>query len=278
MSITNYIEYSFTIDPINPGTEILIAELGEIGFESFVENGKKLHAYIKKGEWNLSILEEIQILSNPEFTIEYSFQEIEQENWNATWEKSFDPIHVNGRCTVRAPFHKKSEARYDIVIEPKMSFGTGHHETTHMMLQHILDNDFRDKAVLDMGSGTGVLAILSAMKGASVIDSIDIDPWCYQNAKENIARNQCEHIKVHQGDSKLLAGKKFDIVLANINRNILLDDIPIYAACLNKMGQLFLSGFYEKDFQKINEKCAEQALKFEKKFKKNNWVAVKYVF
>ena len=273
-----YIEYSFAIDPIQPGAEILMAELGETGFESFVENENSLYAYIKKEEWNVNVVEEIQILSNPEFNIEYTFREIEQENWNKVWESNFDPIHVNGRCTVRAPFHKKSKARFDIVIEPKMSFGTGHHETTHMMLRHILDTDFRDKTVLDMGSGTGVLAILSAMKGAQSIEAIDIDPWCFQNAQENIKRNRCEHIEVHQGDSKLLDGKKFDIVLANINRNILLDDIPVYAECLNKMGQLFLSGFYEKDLPKINEKCAEKALKFEKKFEKNNWVAVKYVF
>jgi len=160
-----------------------------------------------------------------------------------------------------------------------MSFGTGHHETTHMMLQHILDYDFKGKSVLDMGSGTGVLAILAAMKGAAHIDAIDIDNWCYLNAKENVERNNCNHINVREGDASLLpVTKTYDVIIANINRNILLNDIPLYAKCLNKKGILFLSGFYEPDITLISKKCNEVALKFEKNLKKNNWVAVKYVF
>jgi ribosomal protein L11 methyltransferase len=185
---------------------------------------------------------------------------------------------VGQQCVIRAPFHDKPKVDYDIVIEPKMSFGTGHHETTHMMLQHILDHDFTGKSVLDMGSGTGVLAILAAMKGAGAVDAIDIDNWCYLNAKENVERNNCNHINVYEGTADLLVDQKYDIIIANINRNILLEDIPAYVKCLNTGGILFLSGFYSEDIPQISERCEAVGLKFEKNLEKNNWVAVKYVF
>ncbi|WP_373518221.1 50S ribosomal protein L11 methyltransferase, partial [Pricia sp.] len=193
------------------------------------------------------------------------------------WESNFHPILINHRCAVRAPFHTKFDVEYDIVIEPKMSFGTGHHETTHMMLQFILDHDFEGKSVLDMGSGTGVLSILAALKGALHVDAIDIDNWCYLNAKENVTRNDCAHINVYEGDSGLLGDRKYDIILANISRNILVEDIPIYTQNLTEKGTLFVSGFYAKDFSVISKKCAETGLKFEKNLEKNHWVAAKYV-
>ena len=278
MSNTIYIEYNFSISPLQPAADILIAELGEAGFESFVENETGIQAYIQKKEWFSDILKEIVVLRNSRFKIEHVFKEIEQENWNATWEQNFNPITVGDKCEVRAPFHAKSDVAYDIIIEPKMSFGTGHHETTHMMLQFILDNDFEGKAVLDMGSGTGVLAILAEMKGAKSLDAIDIDNWCYLNAKENVERNSCQHIRVYEGDSSLLKNQKYDVILANINRNILLEDIPVYVKCLNSNGQLFLSGFYKKDIANITEICTDNGLVLEKNLEKNNWVAVKYVF
>tara|TARA_R110002074_G_scaffold59183_1_gene144205 strand:- start:38207 stop:38749 length:543 start_codon:yes stop_codon:yes gene_type:complete len=178
---------------------------------------------------------------------------------------------------IRAPFHEPIGVEYDIVIEPKMSFGTGHHETTHMMLQHILQLNVKDKTVLDMGSGTGVLAILTAMKGATEIDAIDIDNWCYLNAKENVERNSMDFISVKEGDVLLIKDKKYDLIIANINRNILLADIPAYAHSLNKNGILLLSGFYTQDLEMITEKCKENSLKFEKNLERNNWVAAKYV-
>ena len=187
MADTTYIEYTFRVTPLQPASDILIAELGEAGFESFVENEQGILAYVQQSDWRADILSNVQILQNPLFEITYDHKEIAQENWNATWEENFDLIVVNDKCVVRAPFHQKQEVDYDIVIMPKMSFGTGHHETTHMMLQHILNHDFEGKKVLDMGSGTGVLAILAAMRGASKVDAIDIDHWCYLNAKENIA-------------------------------------------------------------------------------------------
>lgn len=276
MANTIYIEYTFKVTPIQPASDILIAELGEVGFESFVEQDDGVLAYIQKEDWNTEILTGIDILSHPNFDIKATFKEIEQQNWNATWESNFKPIQVGEQCEVRAPFHEKSNVLYDIEIMPKMSFGTGHHETTHMMLQHILDHDFSGKSVLDMGSGTGVLAILAAMKGAKTVEAIDIDHWCYLNAKENTARNQCEYIIVNEGDVRLLEGKRYDVIIANINRNILIQDIPVYARCLNKSGRLFLSGFYEKDRIMINEACSKVGLEYQKKLKKGDWVATSY--
>ncbi|MAU15895.1 MAG: 50S ribosomal protein L11 methyltransferase [Muricauda sp.] len=276
MSIV-YLEYDFKIAPLQPATDILIAELGELGFESFVENETGLLAYILKSEWKDIVLEDLFVCQNPNFEISWTSREIEQQNWNAEWEKNFHPIKVGDRCMVRAPFHQAVKVDYDIVIEPKMSFGTGHHETTHMMLQHILDNDFSGKSVLDMGCGTGVLAILAKKKGAKDVDAIDIDEWCFINTQENIERNGCADIKAYQGDSGLLEGKQYDIIMANINRNILLEDIPVYAKCLKKGGALFLSGFYLDDLGAISSKCATYGLEYEKNLEKNNWISVKYV-
>lgn len=272
-----YIGYHFTIAPLELGSEILIAELGEKAFESFIETETGVSAFVQKDLWSEDILEDIQILENPEFKIDYTFEEIEQVNWNEEWEKNFEPIDVDGKCHVRAPFHEKTNAEYDIVIEPKMSFGTGHHETTHMMIQHLLETDLVGKKTLDMGCGTAILAILAEMKGAQPIDAIDIDNWCYLNSIENAERNNCKHISVYEGDASLLVGKKYDVIIANINRNILLNDMQQYVACLNENGILFLSGFYTEDIPVISESCTSKGLTYVKQFERNNWVALKFV-
>jgi ribosomal protein L11 methyltransferase len=277
MSTPIYIGYTFEISPREPGTEILIAELGYAGFESFVENQDGVIAYIQKPEWYEDILNDIYVLKNDEFTITYTSEEIEQVNWNKEWEKNFQPIEVDGKCAVRAPFHEKTDVAYDIVIEPKMSFGTGHHETTHMMIQHILNLDLTNKSVLDMGCGTGILAILAEMRGANKLDAIDIDNWCYLNTVENIERNNCHNITAYEGEASLLSGKKYDVIIANINRNILLKDIVTYASCLNESGTLLLSGFYVEDIPLISEECEKHGLNFVENIERNNWVAVKYV-
>ncbi|MCH4551129.1 50S ribosomal protein L11 methyltransferase [Aestuariibaculum lutulentum] len=277
MSNIIYIGYEFTVKPLQPAVEILIAELGYAGFESFVETETGVTAYIQKEEWNEDILNDVQILNSEEFKIDYTFSEIEQTNWNEEWEKNFNPIVVDDECSVRAPFHEKPDTKYDIVIEPKMSFGTGHHETTHMMIQHILKNDFEGKSVLDMGCGTGVLAILAEMKGAQPIDAVDYDNWCYVNSLENVERNNCEHITVVEGDASVLEGKKYDVIIANINRNILLQDMATYVSCLNENGTLFLSGFYNDDIPVIQEACEKLLLKFAEKFERNQWVALKFL-
>ncbi len=272
-----YLGYHFTIEPKELGSEILIAELGELPFESFVESEFGVTAYIQKPLWNEAILDGLFILNSPQFFITYTIEEIEQVNWNEEWEKNFEPIDVDGTCHVRAPFHPKTDAQYDIIIEPKMSFGTGHHETTHMMIQHLLDMNVAGMKTLDMGCGTAILAILAEMKGAKPIDAIDIDNWCYLNSIENAERNNCTQISVYEGDAALLEGKKYDLIIANINRNILLGDMQQYADCLNKDGVLLLSGFYEEDIPAIDASCTDKGLKFIKKLQRNNWVSLKYV-
>jgi ribosomal protein L11 methyltransferase len=272
-----YIAYEFFVTPRNLGIEILIAELGYVGFESFVENDNGVTAYIQKQEWNSKILDDLYILDSNEFKIKYSHHEVIQTNWNKEWEENFKPIQVDGQVSVRAPFHENPSLKFDIVIEPKMSFGTGHHETTHMMIQHLLALDLKNKKVLDMGCGTGILAIFAEMKGAQPTDAIDIDNWCYQNSIENVQRNACKHITVLEGDSSLLKGKKYDVIIANINRNILLSDMKIYTDSLDQEGTLLLSGFYKDDMVVIESEVIKYGLVLDKMIQKNNWVALKYL-
>ena len=272
----NYLGYHFKIEPKELGSEILIAELGELPFESFIESEFGIVAYIQKQLWSENILEDLHILNSPEFIVSYKVEEIEQVNWNEEWEKNFEPIDVDGNCHVRAPFHPKTDAEFDIVIEPKMSFGTGHHETTHMMIQHLLDMNVEGMKTLDMGCGTAILAILAEMKGAQPIDAIDIDNWCYLNSIENAERNNCHQITVYEGDAELLKGKQYDLIIANINRNILLNDMQHYVDCLNPKGTLLLSGFYEEDIPVIDASCTEKGLTYIKKLQRNNWVSLKY--
>ena len=273
---SNYLEFQFKIHPPVPASEILIAELGSLGFESFVENEDGVTAYILKEEFNENMLTEVRILDSDEFKISYSSSEIQQVNWNEEWEKNFQPIVVDDICSVRAPFHPKPETRFDIVIEPKMSFGTGHHATTHMMIQFILKNEWKGKSVLDMGCGTGVLAILSAQKGANPVEAIDIDNWCYLNTLENIERNNVPEISVKEGGAERLSEKKYDAIIANINRNILLNDMAKYVLVLKPGGDLYLSGFYKEDIPIIQEACEKLGLKFQENLEKDKWVAVKF--
>lgn len=277
----NYVGCFFKISSgsleIQTAIDILVAELGEAGFESFTENPDGVIAYIQKSDWNASLLDDVQILQSEEVSFSYDVKEIEQVNWNLEWEKNFEPIVVDNEVSIRAPFHKNPGLAYDIVIEPKMSFGTGHHETTHLMVQHLRELDLHGKHVLDMGCGTGILAIFAEMRGASSIDAIDIDSWCYENSIENVARNQCKAISVFEGDSSLLKPKTYDLIIANINRNILLADMKIYADSLKDKGLLLLSGFYTEDIEKINASAEENGLLLDKKLERNNWVGLKYV-
>jgi ribosomal protein L11 methyltransferase len=272
-----YIEYQFKINPKEPATEILIAELGNLNFESFVETEEGLTAYIQKEDWHTNLLDEVFILQSKEFNIVAEYIEMAQTNWNAEWEKNFNPIIVDDLVSIRAPFHNNPNVKYDIVIEPKMSFGTGHHETTYMMVQHLLQLKLENKKVLDMGCGTGILAIFAEMKGAKPIDAIDIDNWCYLNSIENAERNNCNSISVYEGDASLLKNKNYDVIIANINRNILLNDIKIYANCLSSGGILLLSGFYKEDFTIINKEAENQKLKLDGELIKNNWMSLKFV-
>lgn len=264
------------MSPKEPATEILIAQLGFAGFESFVENEDGVTAYIQENDWDSTILNAIQILNSDEFKITYEEEVIEQINWNSEWEKNFNQIEVDNLVSIRAPFHENPNLKYDIVIEPKMSFGTGHHETTHMMVQQLLELDLTNKKIVDMGCGTGILAIFAEMKGAKPIDAIDIDNWCYLNAIENVERNNCKYISVFEGDASLLLNKKYDVIIANINRNILLNDMNAYMNCLTKNGVILFSGFYKEDIPIIDAEVSKYGLTLDKVIERNNWVSLKY--
>ncbi|MTG98939.1 MULTISPECIES: 50S ribosomal protein L11 methyltransferase [Myroides] len=273
-----YIGYHFKVEPKELGTEILIAELGERAFESFEETELGVSAYVQKSLWTEDILEGVYILESDQFTITYTKEEIAQVNWNEEWEKNFEPIDVDGICYVRAPFHEKNGSRFDIVIEPKMSFGTGHHETTFMMIRQILNNDIENKRVLDMGCGTSILAILASMRGAATVDAVDIDNWCYENSIENAARNNCKNVTVYEGDASILSKEPiYDVILANINRNILLNDMEKYVACLVQNGEIYFSGFYTEDINAIKKSAEMNGLRFENQLERNNWVSLKFV-
>ncbi len=272
----NYIEYTFTVNPIQPTTEILIAELALIKFDSFSEIENGLQAYILAENENEQEVKNLQIINNNNFSVKYTRKEIEPINWNEEWEKNFDPIEVDNKCYVRATFHEpKPDYNYEIVIDPKMSFGTGHHETTHMMIQQILNHDMASKKVLDMGCGTAILAMLSKMKGADYVKGIDIDQWAIDNAIENVKRNDLE-ISLELGTAKSLGSNKFDIIFANINRNILLQDSINYIKVLNSNGDIFLSGFYLEDLDIIRDTFQNNGVKFVSFINKNNWVSAHF--
>ena len=274
----DFIEVHITLDPPEPGREILIAHLAQLPFDSVLETEDGLKAYIPEAGWKKNFSDILEGISIPGTRLDYAISTIRSQNWNAIWEAGFEPIQVGEHCYIRAPFHPKSTAQYDIEIMPKMSFGTGHHETTHLMLELLLDEEVRGKNVLDMGCGTGVLAILACMMKAKEVHAIDIDSWSYRNTLENSRRNTCGTIKTAQGDASILASlPKFDVILANINKNILLADIPSYVLQLNPGGVLALSGFFLEDLRDIDLKCQEVGLRQEKFHRKNNWVAAKYV-
>ena len=276
MSESLFVCYDFKVDPLYPGCEILIAQLSQLGFDSFQENNDGISAYIDSSVLSTVKVQDIQILNSTEFNISFESNNVKKQNWNIKWESNFEPIYVDKICCVRAPFHKKSNFKYDLVIEPKMSFGTGHHETTSMMISFILANSFYNSSVCDIGSGTAVLAILAEKRGANRIDAIDIDNWCYLNSIENIKRNNSENINVYEGEVEKLIHFKYDNIFANINLNVLLADMPIYCKMLNKDGVLYLSGFYKKDINSIEKVAEISNLSLVDSKVKNQWVALKF--
>ncbi len=272
-----YIELNIQMNPENPLMEIVMVELGELGFESFVDTEEGMLAYIPENLFNEKMIGEIQIAKENPGLFSYSFQIMEDKNWNEVWESNYEPVVIKNRCGIRAPFHPENkDVEFDLVIEPKMSFGTAHHETTSNMIELLLEEDLQGKSVLDMGCGTSVLAILTAKRGAQHIVAIDNDEWAYNNSLENIARNNETDIKVLLGDASLLVNMHFDVIIANINRNILLNDIQTYVASLNTKGILLMSGFYEQDIPVIKEECVKYDLTFDRYIINNNWVAVRF--
>jgi len=276
----DYLEINFIIEPYEEYiSDVLASELGEIGFDSFVPTIEGLDAYIPKNAFDESNLKNMLADFPFEASIDYKVTQIESKNWNEEWEKNyFQPIVIGNDCVIHSSFHKNvPKATYDIVIDPKMAFGTGHHETTSLVIGQLLLMDLEGKTLLDMGCGTAVLAILAAMRGAKDIVAIDIDTWCTENSVENIAINNISGIEVKLGGAELLEGLHFDIILANINRNILLADMEQYAACLSSGGELYMSGFYVEDIPLIEAEAIRNGLKLIYYKEKNNWVVVKTV-
>lgn len=275
----NYLELQLRLSP--DYTDILTAELAELGFDSFVETDEGLNAYITEPDFSEEAVQEVIARYADQTAIAYDVTSLEKRNWNAEWERNYEPIEVANQVRVRASFHHKDQHanagpfRYDIVIDPKMSFGTGHHETTAMMLEQQLGLDFAGKTVLDVGSGTGILAILAAKMGAKAVLAFDIEEWAVENARENAEVNNCPQITVFQGTIEdVNQANKYDIIVANINRNVLLAEIPIYTSFLIGNGYLVVSGFYENDAIDIQQKATETGLLFVKSMTNREWTSL----
>jgi ribosomal protein L11 methyltransferase len=279
VNYTNYIQVTAVVNPPQPWSDLLIAELGEIGFESFEENLKGFKAFIPVELFDEEQLNSITIpeAEDEDVTFSFTVETINSRNWNQEWESNFEPVDVNGECYIRAPFHEeKPDYKYQIVIEPKMSFGTGHHETTTLMVQWMLETSFEGQSVLDMGCGTGILAILAAIKGASPVLAIDNFPYAYENTLENIEKNGTSYIRAELGDASLLGEEKFNIILANITKNVLKEDLAIYADVLKDKGMLFISGFFYEDMNELTELAAHFGLKYSGHKQNKDWVSVKF--
>jgi len=272
----DHIEVNFKIDMNSPEMEILMAQLADIGFDSFMEADDGLLAYILKASFNKILLAEtVKSNQNPP---SYSFITIKEQNWNKVWESNYDPVNINNQVYIRAPFHERNQdVKYEILVDPKMSFGTAHHETTSMMIELILNEEMTGKKVLDMGCGTGILAILAEMMGAKNLDAIDNDEWAYKNSQENVDKNKCKNIHVKLGDKSTIKAIEYDCILANINRNVLLKDIPDYTTHLVNNGILLLSGFYTEDLEQIESSARDCNLELVGKIVKNNWVAARFM-
>ena len=277
-----YLEFTFRTSPCTETVnDVLAAVLGDAGFESFVEQEDGIAAYIQKDLYDETTVKTvIAEFPLPDTKIEYTFTEAEDKDWNEEWEKNFfQPIVIDNRCVIHSTFHKDyPKAEYNIVINPQMAFGTGHHETTSSILGELLEADLKGKSVLDMGCGTSILAILASMRGAGKVTAIDIDDWCVNNSRDNIALNGISNITVELGDASLLNGREpFDVVIANINRNILLQDMPAYAACMKKGSELYISGFYTEDIPVLREKAESLGMEYVHHREKHNWAAVKFI-
>lgn len=266
----NYLEVTFTYDPQRVNGEVLLAELVDVPFESFVEEEGELQAFIQKSDWNKADLEALEFLKeNP---VSWNVKEIQQVNWNEEWEKNFDPIVVDEKCLVRATFHQVDKGYpYEILIDPKMSFGTGHHATTHLMISYMLDVDFAGKRVLDMGTGTGVLAILAEKLGCKTALAVDNNPWAFENSIENVRLNGCQHIDVVQGESETITGKVFDILLANINKNVIKSEFTNYANTISNGGLLLFSGILTEDTKEVIDLAYNYGLKKEEFRTRDKW-------
>ena len=277
-----YFEFTFDTNPCTETVnDVLAAVLGDAGFESFIEREGGLSAYIQQSLCNEEVIKNaLNEFPLPDTEITYNYVEAEDKNWNEEWEKNFfQPIVIGNRCVIHSTFHHDvPKAEYDIVINPQMAFGTGHHETTSLIISELLNSELEGKSLLDMGCCTSIRAILARMRGATPCTAIDIDEWCVRNSIENIELNKVTDIDVELGDAGTLQGKgPFDVVIANINRNILLNDMKQYVACMHPGSELYMSGFYVDDIPVIREEAERNGLNFIHHQEKNHWAAVKFI-
>ena len=268
-----------TVEAPRELADILVAELGEVGFDTFEDNDAGFCAYTTEAAFDLDVVAEIMSRYEGLGELNYSHRTITRQNWNAEWEKNFQPLVIADRVSVRAPFHPAPQGvDYDIVIMPRMSFGTGHHETTALMIENQLDIDHRGLRVLDMGCGTGILAIMAEKLGARQVLAVDVEPWTVENAADNAAENQCRTIECRLGGAEVLAGEAFfDLILANINRNVLLEDMHVYADLLLSGKCILFSGFYEEDLDKIKNEATRQDLIYQRHRTLRSWVSAIFV-
>lgn len=255
----SYIVIDVLISPAKPWSEILLAALSEVGYDSFEETSTGLKAYVQEGDFNEPKLRECLTDLGEAVQSSWTKAPLENKNWNEIWEANFKPIDVDGKLVVRAPFHEKTE-KAEIIIQPQMSFGTGHHETTHLMLAHLEGGNYSGQKVLDMGCGTGVLGICCELRGATEIVGIDIDEWSVENTRDNMKLNDCVHLEIRHGGAEKLGDDLFDLVIANINRNILMTDMEKYAGAMKSEATILLSGFYTGDCQMLIDHCAQFGL------------------
>ncbi|HWR99883.1 MAG TPA: 50S ribosomal protein L11 methyltransferase [Prolixibacteraceae bacterium] len=276
-----YTKITCVLKPDNEtAREILIAELGNAGFESFVETDEAVEAYIRSVDFTPELLMAENFQNNDYFSFQHTAEIIPDQNWNEVWEKNyFEPLLIEDQCMVRAPFHENyPAARYEIIINPRMAFGTGNHETTHLMIKTMLKQELEGKNVLDMGCGSGILSVLASMKGAVEVTAIDTDEWSTNNTLENAGLNHTGNILVRNGDAGLLNDQQFDVILANIQRNVLLQDMPAYRKVLKQGGILIMSGFYMADLDAIKEKAASLGLKLKSSDDRSDWCAACFGF
>ncbi len=277
-----YLEVTFTVTPTSETANDIIAALAaELGFESFVESPQGTIGYVPAHLFDEQALTDaLTDFPMPDTHITFTSCEMEDKNWNEEWEKNFfEPIVVDSRCVIHSTFHKDyPKADFDIIINPQMAFGTGHHQTTRLIISYLLDIDLQDKTVLDMGCGTSILAILASMRGAKALTAIDIDEWCVNNSIDNFALNHIDNIKVFQGDASSLAAEgPFDIIIANINRNILLADMQYYIARMNEGAEIYFSGFYESDLPLIQAEAERLGLRYLSHRVEKEWTAAQFV-